>query len=248
MTDPTPANSAFNFDDGAPNTERLREHSADFTPRGVVDQFVSSYFDLVQGVEGDEWARKEPHRVLDPAAGGGVFGQAIRAEAEKRGLLMHITAVELRGEEASNLGRHYDEVVTGDALEYAKNRRPFDWIVTNPPFPRWREYVRAFQPLLRRTAAMSFLGLVTWGQRSKAGVDLFLDFRYRPVALQRSTGTLGFRGPGTNPETGKRHGTDTRSYGWWMWGLGYEAAGWVTSNLPLLDAAGRRWKVKPGYE
>lgn len=244
----TAAQTGLGFDAGEPDRERLREHSADFTPRGVVDQFVARYFDLVQRVEGPEWARREPHRVLDPAAGGGVFGQSIRAEAEKRGLDVHLTAVELRDEEATNLGRHYDEVVTADALEYAKDAQLFDWIVTNPPFPLWREYVRTFRSLLRPHSAMSLLGLVTWGQRSRDGVELFLDARFRPVALQRITGTLGFRGPGINSETGKRHGTDTRSYGWWTWGLGCGAAGWVTTNLALLDSSGRRWKVKPGYE
>ena len=246
MTDiEQPTNALFNFDDGAPDHKRLRAHSADFTPRGVVDQFV-------EGIESNADAEElqVPRRILDPAAGGGVFGQSLRAMLKRNGVTnTTITGVELREEEEPNLQRHYDEVIIGDALQYARSAEPFDLIITNPPFGLWREYLAAYRHLLTADGGLVLLGLCTWGQRAKASVEMYEQRQYQPLGLKRITGTIGFRGPGVNPETGKRWGTDTRSYGWWCWGPNAPTMkGWLTSNLPLLDSTGRRWRVKPGYE
>jgi hypothetical protein len=256
------------FESGEPDHARLREHSADFTPRPVVDQFAQAILGAM------ETSGVQSFTMLDPAAGAGVFGQSFRAVARRLAMESSIHAYELREEERPNLERHYDEVTIGDALTIQAglvsalehepvstkgdwlerwNALHYDLIVTNPPFHLWKEYLIAYRNRLDERygagGVLAFLGLSTWGQRSREGVKLFQDAKYRPFAEFRITGTLGFRGPGVNPETGKKWGTDTRNYSWWVWKAEpSEAPSWACSNLPLLDGSERRWTTRPGTD
>jgi phospholipid N-methyltransferase len=251
------AQTDMGFATGEPDHGRLREHSADFTPRPVVDQFANLLLGILADVGGEEFT------MLDPAAGSGVFGQSFRAVARRLAMKSSIHAYELREEEKPHLARHYDEVTIGDALTIDLERisQPdsdvwlsdlsYDLIVTNPPFHLWREYLTTFRRRLNANGVMAFLGLSTWGQRSKDGVSLFEDEVYRPHREYRITGTLGFRGPGVNPENGKKWGTDTRNYSWWLWKAESnddEEGIWSCRNLPLLDGSDRRWTSKPGTD
>ena len=245
------------FDSGEPDHERLRDHSADFTPRPVVDQFAMWLLSKLVDNECESFT------MLDPAAGGGVFGQSFRAVARKLAMESTIDAYELREEERANLERHYDAVTIGDALAIDLERisRPgedvwldddemaYDLIATNPPFHLWKEYLIAFRHRLKPGGVLAFLGLSTWGQRSKAGVELFANEDYRPWGELRITGTLGFRGPGINPENGKRWGTDTRNYSWWIYKPGPPPGpDWWSTNAELLPGCDRRWTVRPGFD
>ena len=95
------------------------------------------------------------------------------------------------------------------------------------------------------------LGLSTWGQ-SADGVDLFREFM--PAFQVRVGGRIGFRGPGTNPKTGKPWGVDQRDYSWWIWAPGMRSPSfngdryWRTLQLPVLPTAQRTWRIKPGTE
>ena len=242
--------TSLGIDTGEPNHERLREHSADFTPLPVVTQMLEFIWGGMGGMAAagcDTFIQSQGAFMLDPAAGGGVFGQAMGlhpgfAKWTRSG-------VEIRAEEKA-AERHYDNLRLGDALAadtlawYAR----YDLIMTNPPFHLWKEYVRTFLPLLRSGGVLALLGLCSWGQRSAAGVELFTE--HRPAIQARITGTIGFRGPGINPKTGNKWGSDPRDYCWWVWvNLGDSPIDvWASLNLPLLPAMDRRWRERPGTQ
>jgi hypothetical protein len=235
---------AFGFDVGGPDNARLLEMDADFTPTGVVLQYL---------IDLRERHRLNPSSILDGAAGPGVFGRCARYVWPDA----VIVGVELRGEEATHLGEMLDQGVYNalhvgvDFREYAQSVvgvERFDLAVTNPPFTLWREYVELTRPLLNDHGLLSLLGLNGWGQRSTDG-SVFFE-QCSPDRQSRICGSIGFRGDRTNPKTGKLYGTDTRDYSWWSWmGEELDGGGWITENLPRLESPLRRWKGRrPGEE
>lgn len=237
--------SAFGFDDGAPDHERLRTHDADFTPQGIVRQGLTvARFDLGVG------HTVSPIRFLDPSSGAGVFGLEARNVFGNRSLHpLHTVGVELRSEELPWIERNYDEALVGRSFEHVDlGQARFDLIATNPPFSLFPLFLRRCRPLLDDCGYLMMLGLSTWGQ-SAEGAELFAE--HPPIYQYRITGRIGFRGPGTNPKTKKPWGTDQRDYSWWVWtsdvssGLRGELC-WFTRNLPTLPTAQRTWRVKPG--
>ena len=243
--------SDFTFKTGAPDTDWLRAFDADFTPTPVVVQYLTILRDN---------CHIRPERILDPAAGGGVFGRVARAVWPNA----HIEGIEPRGDEIGHLASHYDLVhccTFSQAIESRLLSCPpgstvpkFDLIVTNPPFSMWRDFVPASLQLIY-DGWLAFLGLTSWGSRSQDGFDLFESSP--PVSQSRIPGTIGFRGPGVNPRTGNKWGADTRDYCWWSWHLesGKRKPAfispherWACENLPRLAGHERRWIVKPGTE
>ena len=246
------AQSDFSFRSGEPDHEHLRSFDADFTPEPVVLQFLTTLRD----------SGLEAHRILDPAAGAGVFGKVAREVWPNA----FIEAIEPRYEELPYLGRYYDKIhhstfidaIRDDQLSCGPgmNLPRYDLIATNPPFSLWREFVRQSLPLIWR-GRLALLGLTSWGSRSEDGYDLFEE--WKPDRQSRIPGTINFRGPGVNPETGKKWSTDARDYCWWQWAKGPEHLSrirgrrpgrdgltWVAENLPRLQGHERRWKTKPG--
>lgn len=225
----------FGLDDGAPDHERLREHSADFTPSALVRQMFEQ-FKL-------RYRSPDPISMVDAGAGAGVFGQQAKLVLGED--LRASVGVEIRDEE--QFTRHYTLGVHANFLELEARRFPSaNLVVGNVPFHLWREFVVHARGIVGPRGWVIFLGLSSWGQRARDGIELFSEVP--PFAQWRIAGPIGFRGPGRNPETGKRWGTDTRCYSWWVWrgaSMG-EIPSWATTNLPLLPSIERRWTTRPG--
>lgn len=242
--------SDFSFSSGEPDQERLRSFDADFTPEPVVAQFLGTLRD--RGLE--------PKCILDPAAGAGVFGKVARELWPNAS----IEAIEPRKEEAQHLERYYDivhhvefeEAVRRGLLWCVRGMRPprFDLIATNPPFSLWRDFVAESMPLIW-TGHLALLGLTSWGARSEDGYELFE--LSPPDRQSRIPGTINFRGPGVNPDSGKKWTADSRDYCWWQWAVvggrlrdrdpeDRSTMDWKSENLPRLPGHDRRWKTKPG--
>lgn len=233
--------AGFGFDDGGPDLERLREFDADFTPTPVVRQVLLHLRDEM-GLR--------PRTMLDPCAGGGVFGMVAR-EVWPHCLRV---AIEPREEELDNLLNHYDFVRRGgvESLETEHvvgwtEGIGFDLIVTNPAFSLWPGIVDDLVPNLSRFGHLVLLGLCDVLLRGEAGLEVAT--RRPPSNELPIPGAIGFRGPGINPKNGKPWGTDQRSYSWWDWRKhdGLQPC-WLRDPLPRLPSADRRWTVKPGTE
>ena len=222
------------FDGGGPDLERLREFNVDRTPTPAVGQMLQFLHDHVQ--------RRMLRRVLDPAAGSGVFGMCGRRlwPAAK------FYAVEARREEQAWLRRHYDNFSIELFQDYAKRAgERFDLVVTNPPFDQWESFLRCAIASASDDGIIALLGLNDWGQ-SAGGAAVF---HAAPPAMQlRIPGRLNMRGPGINPHTEKPWGSDQRCYSWWIWRCGERPPMWQTTNLDLLAAHDREWRIEPGRE
>lgn len=230
-------NIELNLEHGGPDEKRLRVYDADFTPEGIARQ-------------GLEWIEEhlDPHDdlvdMLDPSAGAGVFGMVARDIWRNR---LRSVGIEPREEEESNLCRHYNEPYVG-LFEDFTVECGFDVIATNPPFKHFSEFVRKGKGALRQGGYLLLLGLNEIGSRGSESRELFRE--WCPIQQLRIAGTVGFRGPGLNPNTGKKWGMDSRSYSFWVWQKGHghllSKPNWRTSDLPFLPSAERNWKVKPG--
>ena len=221
---------------GGIEPERLKAFEVDCTPGPVVRQMFEQW-----GVE------RSGLKILDLCAGSGVFGQQARDVLGDA--IESLTAVEIRSEERPNLERWYDEVRIGDLREQT-DLGEFDLIVGNPAFSFWLDALTLAQSVRVSHGAVVMLGLNELGTRGSASRGAWE--KHPPAQQWRIAGTLGFRGPGKNPETGKRWGTDTRSYSWWVWrnpGVWGSTPGvWLARDLPPLSAQERTWRARPGTE
>lgn len=239
--------TGFGFETGGVDEERLRAHSADFTPMGVVDQL---YGQLLL-----RHADLRPSRLLDPCAGAGIFG----ARARRLWPKAHMMAIEPRDEEIPHLHRHYDTVAIGQAERIlpalaAGPEDRFDIIATNPAFPIFMEIVEHGHAVLHEQGYLVLMGLSTWGQSD----DAYQFFRrFTPAEQWRVTGRIHFRGDQVNPKTGEVYQSDQRDYSWWVWRPRLsgrhkpgEALSWRVVQLPPLSAAARSWRgcPRPGTE
>lgn len=211
----------------APDEARARQFEADLTPAPMVRQMLGL---LRRGMEDD------PCRILDPAAGAGVFGM-VAAELWPGSLR---DAVEPREEESESLARHYSRHLCARLEDcWRELCGPYDLIAANPPFTRALEWVPLLRSMLSHDGVLVVLQLDDFGQRSEAGAEVFA--RHPPLECWRVPGAVGFRGSLT--------GSDQRSYAWWIWGSRRRAsATWQTRNLPRLSSDQRRWTVRPGDE
>lgn len=209
----------------------------DYTPPAVAVQAVLSLRAELDDM-GVVWS---PRRALDPAAGSGVWGRAMRAVL---GPDVHLVGVEPRSSEAENLFNAYNLPLrrTFDgACKLLGASRPFDLVATNPPFS-------AFEPgdfwplalrradLLHEGSVVALLGLSSWGQGEGAAATLRA---WSPSLQLRLGGRAAFRGGGQ---------TDAREYSLWVWsGHAYWQTGprpaWRVVQLPVLPTAMRRWST-----
>lgn len=224
--------------------ERLEDYEAFFTPVPVAQQAAKRVIDPLMG---DDWTRKP--RILDPSAGSGSYGLAIR---RLYGSKVELVSIEPREEERENLLRLSDDVFSGLLQDYlSTSPEPFDVIIGNPPFSLVYHFVRwSFDYGLTKNVVV-LLALSSLGQ-SGAGAKAFR--LHRPMEQWRIQGRIGFRGPGVNPKTGKKWGVDQRDYSHWLWsGAGGKVprgmpVSWLTTNLPELPTSQRTWTVRPGTE
>jgi len=255
--------SSMGFDGGGPDHDRLREHAADFTPEPVVEQFIRHLARF----------RPPPELVLDPSCGPGVFGKVIRRVWPKA----IVVGIEPRTEEMEHalrnnhrvLNTEYDHAISSGLLfvtlreladKIGREDASFDLVVTNPPFPLWRDFVVDSLGVLvdmerPYPGYLALLGLNGWGSRSEDGFNLFEELY--PTRQSRIPGTINFRGPGINPKTKKKWSSDSRDYSWWQWSMRAVARvlqqpehriPWACENLPRLPGDARKWTVKPGTE
>lgn len=214
------------------------EHDACFTPGPVVRQGLAW---LAPRLPNDRRIV-----MLDPCAGGGVFGQQARLELGSR---VEIHGVEPRASE-SGAARHYDRFarLRAQDLVSVPGRHGADLVVTNPPWWCWAEIFRACWPLVVPGGWLAVLGPSSWGHSDEPseGVSVFDD---EPPRVQlRIRGRVAFNGG---------RATDNRKCSWWIWrnvgARGLEAertrsGGWWCENLPALTPAERSWVVRPGTE
>lgn len=238
--------SGFGFELGGIAEDRLREFEVDCTPGPIVRQGFETFDEVYTPPAG--------LRVLDLCAGSGVFGQQARRVLSRP----HLTAVEVRPEERANLERWYDVVTIAD-VRTVELGAAFDLVVGNPAFTIWPDVLGRAVEALAPSGAVMLLGLNELGTRGSASREVWL--RWVPTWQWRIGGTIGFRGPGLNPKTGKPWGCDQRSYSWWSWRrplgwamprsasqLGKITASWRALDLAPLSAAERSWVQRPGTE
>lgn len=214
----------------------------DYTPPAVAVQLLLTLRENL--------IRPRRPRALDPAAGSGCWGRALRAVFQSE----HIVGVEPRESEAANLAA-YDVQHVGTFEEFVAAScgrvAPFDLVATNPPFSAF-EAERCWplslleSGLLHDESVVAFYGLTQWGQSDAAQVVLR---SWSPFMQFRVGGRVAHRGDGK---------ADAREYSLWVWGsrdgrsrpmgslpgrsrpMG-SLPSWVTFQLPTLPAELRRW-------
>lgn len=209
----------------------LADLEVDYTPVAVAVQLLLALRD--HGFLGDDCTR-----ALDPAAGSGCWGRAMRAVL---GPIPDIVGVEPRQAEEDNLRQAYNHSFVLPLECFIECVRgpvePFDLIVTNPPFT---EAFEGYWPVVFRSAGLvapgglvAFYGLSQWGQSAQAAASLRA---WAPSLQLRCGGRNAHRADGK---------TDSREYSLWVWDvedrhrLGRPR--WYTEQLPELPLEMRRW-------
>lgn len=216
------------------DADTLAALEADYTPPAVAVQCLLG----LQATLHDLGVVFAPRRALDPAAGSGCWGRAMRAVL---GPSVGLVGAEPRATEAANLAS-YDAGLTMDfAALLRTGMPPFDLVITNPPFS-------AFEPanfwplqllesgLLHSGSVVALLGLSSWGQSEGAAATLRA---WSPALQLRLGGRPAFRADGQ---------TDAREYSVWVWStadgrlrpMGARPF-WRTVQLPTLPTGLRRW-------
>jgi hypothetical protein len=142
--------------------------------------------------------------ILEPSAGSGNFVRTLR----KLGYTNHITGVEVRGNEVSELEKYCDEVICGDFLTY-NFTQTYDIIFGNPPYNQAMDFVTKSLGLLDRHGALILL-LRTAFLESKKRHEFW---QANPVTrLWVLSERPSFTGDGN---------TDNSSYSWFIWEKGF---------------------------
>ena len=212
-----------------------------YTPGAIARQILVAVNDLY---------KFSAPRVLDPSAGTGVFG----AEARRLWSESTIVGVEPRDEQ---LPSAYDETHCSTFEAFASDycRRPFDLAATNPPFTCAAAFVEIARPLLTPDGLVVLLLPVDWWQRNESlharmmethEVDGLVVAPHLWTHVYTIGGGVCFRGP--------KYSSDFRNYAAFVWdarprmfepGLPLT---WLTSPLPWLPGAERKWITPPGRE
>jgi hypothetical protein len=221
--------------------EVLTALEVDYTPPAVAVQLLLALRRTLAEM-GVIWT---PHFALDPAAGSGCWGRAMRAVWPD----LHLMGVEPRESEAANLRAAYDAAMVGRADDIAG--KMFDFIASNPPFSAFgapslcedadevdgREDQRApFWPtsfarrhLLTSGGIVLMYGLSQWGQSADAAEHMrdwppFLQLRCGGRPQHRGVGTKRWapipksrRVPGGPTHEWRKNGGDSREYSGWVW-------------------------------
>lgn len=187
---------------------------------------------------------------LDPCAGDGRFAYVMVDSKSDVPAPSYVECVEPRSEERAALNVVSNKVTTARLQDVAifdtgkhgaVPREGYGVIATNPPFKEWAEIAeRCLTGLLAPGGMMVLYGLSTWGHSDEPSEAANLFLRHPPAAQLRIHGRVRHR-CGRNPKTGRLYGTDSRKYSWWVWAPGVgPSRGWLTMNLPPLDASMRK--------
>lgn len=229
----------------------LTRLQVDYTPVGVALQLLLALLEIFADLVTDV--------ALDPAAGSGCWGRAMRAICGPR---VHLIGIEERASESHNLAAAYDEHYIGDGLTslVRPKRRP-NLIATNPHFrafeTAWPAEFRDRQ-ILAPGGIVAFYGLSQWGQTLEAAPHLA---RWSPAMQLRVGGRVGHRGKGTQrlapiPQTRRQangpthelreNGGDSREVSLWIWTdtprTSSRRPSWRTEQLPILPEHLRCWQ------
>lgn len=213
------------------SAERTFGGDTAYTPPAVVRQ----HLDFLQAVAADGW---RPTFILTPTAGAGAWTR----EARRRWPGARITAIEVNPAEAAGLREIADEVIVGDALEWARAEarrgRAFHFIADNPPWSNFGEWIDALVPLLEtggpRPAYLQLYGPTQWGQ---ARSTIAIVDRYPPSVVGLTGGRVAHHG------NGKADALETCSRIWRQGrqpGTGPLRRGWETFQLDYLERSERR--------
>lgn len=166
------------------NTERARRRHLDayYTPPELAERLAATLF-----LKAGDW-------VLEPHAGGGAFVQAARSA----GAQVHAVDIDPA---AAGLALA-DEQTVGDFLCW-EPRRPYRWIIGNPPFSAAEAHVRRALALAPRSGVAFLLRLAFLESVQREAL-----WRAHPpaevmVLCRRPSFTGG--------------GTDATAYGWFIW-------------------------------
>jgi hypothetical protein len=221
-----------------------REREEDTTPRGVVRAILQA---ALGGVRIDKLAPGRPLRVLDVCAGFGVWASEFRRLAMAKGADVHITGVELDEAKREHLTKWCDGVAIGDWLALLSVMPFFDLVIGNPHFSALtHENPGGSMPeiLLKISPRVLLFHQEQSFQKSKDGCRIW--HATSPSRTIHVPGSVRFR-VGTNPNTGKPYGADSRCYQATIWHRGF--AGSTSSEmLDWLPSEARRWRVPPGSE
>lgn len=216
------------------DAETLAALEVDYTPPAVAVQLLLALRAEIPGLRF--------HRALDPAAGSGCWGRAMRAVF---GDGIHLTGVEPRRSELANLMEYETSApmsFEGALHTFRGVGLTFDIVASNPPFSAFE--AEGFWPLamleagiLHSQSVIAMLGLSSWGQSEAAAATLR---SWSPALQLRLGGRAAFRGNGQ---------TDAREYSLWVWScadgrcreMGLRRPSWRVVQLPVLPAALRRW-------
>lgn len=176
-----------------------------------------------------------PTQILEPSAGDGAFVRAARMlwwpQAE-------ITAIEIRDscrEALRAAGAH--RVIT-TSLESALNvdncrgDLDYDLVLGNPPFSHAEEHIRLLLSKMRPGAVLAFL-LRTGFYESFEQVKFWGEFpedSFAPIVPR----------PGFRLNAKGKRGTDSQSYGLFIWIVGGESRRWRDDHLIWRDPSPRR--------
>lgn len=144
--------------------------------------------------------------VLDPGAGKGVWGQAVRDVAEEYGTNQpNITGVELRRNKSpeaySNWIPRTDYLKWG--LDWRDYGKPFDLILGNPPFKLAEPFIWHSRGILQTGGLICFLLPGDFSHSETRGKGLFMDYppmyeislMQRPMFLGPKGESLGNQNP-----------------------------------------------------
>lgn len=225
------------------SAEVLADLEVDYTPPAVAVQMLLSLVDVFPSL-------LRARTVLDPAAGSGVWGRAVRAvydhaRAAHEGIVERqsqplIFGADARASEIFNLEAAYDvgRIFDFDDLCDAWLEDLLDLVITNPPFSAfergWWLTLRDSGMLAER-GVVALLGLSQWGQSEGAAALLR---EWSPVLQIRAGGRIAYRGSGK---------ADSRDYSLWVWAMdhgapaGFRRRSWTVEQLPVLPPELRRW-------
>lgn len=154
-------------------------------PRPKTDFYPTPYECALAGVK--LWGHtRAPDVVLDPGAGLGVYGKAVK-EAFPHA---YVAGMEIDPQDRPQV---YDEWLVGDYLTYPAHRG-FDLIVGNPPYQLAEEFVRKSLELCVPGGEIIFLFRLEFLASSKRANGLFKE--HPPVAVWPLAQRPSFTGNG----------------------------------------------------
>ena len=148
-----------------------------------------------------------PRWILDPGAGTGVWGEAIK----QRWPICHLTGVEIRRDAPRHAS--YDRWERFDYVQEQRFYSGYDLVIGNPPYKHAEAFVRAALAACRDKGYVLFLLRLAFLEGQARGVGLWKQHSPRQVAV--CSKRPSFTGDGQ---------TDATAYALFLWQKGYSGA------------------------